>query len=211
MTILNLSETLREMLAKRQEICQLPAMFKNILPVLMWILLGCMTTLHAQNGAPADPTATKDPAVAKDAKQNNRFWQATVGGGEYMVALDRISAISRHKYVLDGALIVDEVTVDALGQALVRFYFITPISAAATGSAAGNAASRIVERGRAMVDHGAATAGTDIHNMVVKKFPETTHAREIEYRVLSEEELTGIYNSVHSAWETGHGRKFTSQ
>ena len=71
------------------------------------------------------------------------------------------------------------------------------------------AASPIVDRARQLVEKGAADAGTDVHNMVVKKFPETTHAREIEYRVLSAEELTGLYNSVRTAWETGRGRKFT--
>ena len=42
-----------------------------------------------------------------------------------MVALDRIASVSRHKYVLDGALIIDEVTVDTVGQASARFYFIS--------------------------------------------------------------------------------------
>jgi hypothetical protein len=45
--------------------------------------------------------------------------------------------------------------------------------------------------------------------MVIKKFPETTHAREIEYRVESAEELGALYNSLRTAWETGRGRKFT--
>ena len=106
-------------------------------------------------------------------------------------------------------MIVDEVTVDALGQALARFYFLTPVTGAVTGNAAGNAASRIVERARDIVDKTADEAGTDIHNMVIKKFPETTHAHTIEYRVLSAEELSGLYNSVRTAWETGRGRKFT--
>ena len=202
MTILNLSESLRESLAKHRWICNLPAMFKKAVLALTVVFLGALTSLHAQN------TPTTDPNNPSDTPQKNRFWQANVGGGEYLVALDRISAISRHKYVLDGAVIVDEVTVDALGQALVRFYFITPISDAMGGSGTGAAVSGIVDRGREIVDRGAATAGTDIHNMVVKKFPETTHAKEIEFRVLSESELTGLYSSVRTAWETGRGRKF---
>ena len=121
---------------------------------------------------------------------------------------DRISAISRHQYVLDGAVIVDEVTVDALGQALVRFYFLSPISDAMAGNAVGNAVSRVVERGREVADGAAGRAGVDIQNMVVKKFPETTHAKQIEYRLHSAEELTGLYNSVRTAWESGRGRKF---
>jgi hypothetical protein len=43
--------------------------------------------------------------------------------------------------------------------------------------------------------------------MVVKKFPETTHARTIEYRVLSEPELAALHKSVLTAWEKGRGRK----
>jgi hypothetical protein len=178
-------------------------MFKNLILALTVAFLGNLATLQAQNKAPAT-----DPKAPTDIPQKNRFWQANVGGGEYMVALDRISAISRHKYVLDGSLIVDEVTVDALGQALVRFYFITPITDGMTGSAAGKAASRLVDRARDIAEHGADTVGTDIHNMVVKKFPETTHAKEIEFRVMSESELTGLYSSVRTAWETGRGRKF---
>ncbi len=177
-------------------------MFKKLLPVLLIVFLGCQAPLFGQNNA------TGDSNSPSDSPQKNRMWQANVGGGEYMVALDRISAISRHQYVLDGTVLVDEVTVDALGQALVRFYFLSPISDAMGGNAAGKAISRVVDRGREVVEGAAGRAGSDIHNMVVKKFPETTHARQIEYRVLSAEELTGLYNSVRTAWETGRGRKF---
>jgi hypothetical protein len=125
-----------------------------------------------------------------------------------MVALDRISSVSRHKYVLDGALIVDEVTVDALGQSLARFYFITPISDAVKGNGAAGVVSSAVDRGREMIDKAADKAGTAVHEMVVKKFPETTHANTVEFRLLSEAELTGLYDSVRAAWESGRGRKF---
>ena len=165
-------------------------MFTKILLVQALGLLAIATPLSAQNPNP-NPSGQEEEN-ANDVPQKNRFWQANLAGGSYMVALDRISAISRHKYVLDGAIIVDEVTVDALGQALVRFYFLRPVTDAMTGSAVGNAASRIADRGRELVDRAAQNAGTDVHNMVVKKFPETTHARTIEYRVMSEEELTGL-------------------
>jgi hypothetical protein len=188
-------------------------MFKKTTLALAVILLTGTATLHSQ--APQTPRnndPNSEPVKEEnknDVPQHNRFWQANVGGGNYMVALDRISAISRHKYLLDGTVIVDEVTVDALGQALARFYFLTPVTDAVTGNAAGNAASRVVDRARELVDKTAAEAGTDIHNMVIKKFPETTHAHTIEYRVQSAEELGGLYNSVRTAWETGRGRTFT--
>lgn len=181
-------------------------MFTKLHLTLTALLLISPVTLHAQTTLPKTPTT---PEKTDDTQQPNRFWQASLGGGHYMVALDRISSISRHKYLLDGALIVDEVTVDALGQALVRFYFLTPVTSAITGNAAGNAASRIVERGRELVDKAASDAGTNVQNMVVKKFPETTHAHTIEYRVMSAEELGALYGSVRTSWETGRGRKFT--
>lgn len=155
--------------------------------------------------AQTQPTA---PEKTTDVAQPNRFWQASVGGGHYMVALDRISAISRHKYVLNGNLLVDEVTVDSLGQALVRFYCISPLTDALGGSATADAAARVVDRGRELVDKAAGTLGTGAHQMVVKNYPDTTHARTIEYRVLSESELGALYNSVRTAWESGKGRRF---
>ena len=187
------------------------SMFRKTLPALVSMLLVTAPQLIAQGQSREAPEATQAPAEdekIEDKPDPARFWQATVQGGHYMVSLERISAISRHKYVLDGAVIVDEVTVDALGQALVRFYFLKPISDAATGNSAGAAASRIIDRGRELVDRTADQAGTEIHNMVVKKFPDTTHARTVEYRLLSESELGALYGSVRTAWETGRGRKF---
>ena len=151
--------------------------------------------------------AAKEPKT-DDTPQSNRFWQASVGGGHYMVALDRISAISRHKYVLDGAVIVDEVTVDSLGQALARFYFIRPITDAGGGSEIAAAASRAVDRGRELIDRAAGMAGTGVQDMVIKKFPDTTHSKTIEYRLMSEQELSALYSSVKTAWESGRGRRF---
>ena len=178
-------------------------MTKKILLALSCAALACPLTAFAQNDNPTPPATTADTL------QQNRFWQASVGGGHYMVALDRISALSRHKYVLDGAVIVDEVSIDALGQALVRFYYITPITDATGGSQVAEAAARIVDRGRELIDKAGSNAGSNIQNMVIKKFPDTTHARSIEYRVLSESELTALYSSVRTAWESGKGRKFS--
>jgi hypothetical protein len=124
-----------------------------------------------------------------------------------MVALGRISSVSRHKYVLDGAVIVDEVTIDTTGQALARFYFIAPISLGGTGAAA----SQALDRAAALVDGAAQRAGSDVHNMVMKKYPLTTHTKTIEYRLLSEAQLSALYQSAKTAWMTGKGRVFTGR
>jgi hypothetical protein len=181
-------------------------MFHKALLLFSMILLTVAVPVHAQTPAntPGDSNKTED------SPQSNRFWQATLPGGHYMVALDRISAISRHRYVLlDGSAIVDEVTIDALGQALARFYYIAPVTDAATGSNTGEIAKRIADRAGELIEKAADIAGTSAHQMVIKKFPETTHAHTIEYRLLSAEELSGLYASVRTSWENGRGRKFT--
>lgn len=183
-------------------------MFRKTILILVSAVFACSVPAWAQE--PADPAGDGTPAEkpkAGDTPGPNRFWQATLGGGHYMVALDRIVSVSRHKYVLDGALIVDEVTVDTVGQALARFYFITPI----TDSAPGNTVSGIASRGRELIDKAATRAGTDAQNMVVKKYPDTTHAKSLEYRLLAEKDLDSLYASLRNAWESGRGRQFSGK
>jgi hypothetical protein len=176
-------------------------MFKKPFLLLLAGLLACTLPGTAQEPTETDANKTGDSAGP------NRFWQATLSGGHYMVALDRIASVSRHKYVLDGSVIVDEVTVDTVGQALARFYYITPITDAAPGSTA----SDVADRARELLEKAADRAGTDVQDMVVKKYPVTSHAKTIEYRILSAAELTSLYDSVRNSWETGRGRKFTAK
>ncbi|MES2437856.1 MAG: hypothetical protein V4584_02230 [Verrucomicrobiota bacterium] len=183
-------------------------MFRKTFLLLVVGLLGGSGALLAQN--PADPTAeggTTEKPKAGDSPGPNRFWQTSLSGGHYMVPLDRIVSISRHKYVLDGSLIVDEVTIDTLGQALARFYVISPL----TDKAPGDTIQGVADRGRELLDEVAEKAGSDTQNMVVKKYPETTHAKTIEYRLLKEKDLTALYNSVRSAWESGRGRQYNEK
>lgn len=135
-----------------------------------------------------------------------RFWQATLQGGHYIVALDRISSVSRHQYLMDGGIVVDEVTVDTIGQVLARFYFISALSSSAPGTVA-----QLTERAQELADDAAQRAGVDAHQMVVKKYPETTHARTVEYRLQSEKQLADLYASVRKAWESGRGSSFKTK
>lgn len=171
----------------------------------------------AQNSNPINPNnprtnpnaeeSAQDREKDNDKETRNGFWEANLDGGNYMVALGRITSVSRHKYVLDGAVIVDEVTIDTEGQALARFYFISPIEVGGTGAAAADA----VERAAAILDGAVRRAGTDVQDMVVKKYPLTTHSKTIEYRLLSEQQLGTLYGSAKTAWVTGRGRVFTSR
>ncbi len=181
------------------------------------------SSLHAQstNGdipSSAAPETSEETAESSgegsnheapsDKPAQSRFWEASIGAsGHYLVALDRISSISRHQYILNGNALVDEVTLDCIGQSLARFYHISPLTEAVSGTPA-SAAARIVERGKELVNQAAERIGTKAHEMVVKTYPETTHARSIEFRLLSTADLEALHKSMRTAWETGKGRKF---
>lgn len=206
LTIINLSEVLMTTLAKLPCLWHVISMQKKTSNLFLVIPLLLMAVSIPSSAQEPDPTEGGKKSI-EDVDGPNRFWQATLPGGHYMVALDRISSISRHQYVLDGALIVDEVTVDSLGQALARFYFISPVSSTTSGTSVAG----IVERGTELLDQAAARAGTDVHNMVVKKYPDTTHARTVEYRLLSKEQLTSLYQSLQNSWQSGKGRRFSAR
>lgn len=148
---------------------------------------------------PEDPEQTADISIP------NRFWQAKLPGGHFMVPLNRIVSVSRHTYLLDGAIIVDEVTVDTDGQALARFYFTKSVAEAIPG----NTVKAVAGRAKDVVGEVDKRTGLDLKDMVIKKYPDTTHAKSIEYRLFSQKDLDSLYSSVQTAWESGRGRQFT--
>jgi hypothetical protein len=168
--------------------------------------------ISAQIIPPVEPTNDKPtpaPNVRNNVSGNSRgIWHASLAGGEYAVSTDKITSVSRHSYLLDGALVVDEVTVDTVGQALARFYFITPVGAQGT---AGGTASAAIERGKGIFDSVGQRAGADLENMVIKKYPVTTHAKSIEYRIATQQELTNLFESAKQAWQSGQGGAFSAQ
>lgn len=175
-------------------------------------ILAFSTAVFAQNNGGqgsgnADPNANPNAPQQTDRESRNNFWEANLPGGTFLVALGRISSVSRHKYVLDGALIVDEVTIDTTGQALARFYFISPISVSGQGAAAAQVTQRILD----LADGVATRAGSDVQDMVVKKYPLTTHAKTVEYRLLTEAQLGALFQSARTAWVSGKGRVFTGR
>jgi hypothetical protein len=160
---------------------------------------------YSQTADPNDPTQNQNSANNQRGKRG--YWEANLAGGNYVVSLSRITSVSRHKYVLDGAVIVDEVTVDTEGQSLARFYFISPVTTAGPDSGAANLAARALE----IANKAASEHGSSAQDMVQKKYPLTTHSKSIEYRLLTEAQLGALYQSVKTAWQTGEGRAFKGQ
>lgn len=160
---------------------------------------------HSQSNNQNAPAQTDNPS--NDQRGKRGYWEANLAGGNYVVSLSRITSVSRHKYVLDGAVIVDEVTVDTEGQSLARFYFISPVTTAGPDSGTANLAARALE----IANKTASEHGSSAQDMVQKKYPLTTHSKSIEYRMLTEAQLGALYQSVKAAWQTGEGRAFKGQ
>lgn len=146
-----------------------------------------------------------EESKAEESDAHRRFWQASLPGGHYMVAIDRISSISMHQYVLDAQLLVTEMVIDTSGRSLARFYYVTSV-AEESGSAS---AARVVQRGRELLDRAGQRAGTNALDLAQKNYPTTSHAGMVEFRMLDLRDLNALYKSVQNAWETGKGRKIT--
>jgi hypothetical protein len=179
-----------------------------------WLLLGTFSWLMAQSGGnpnqgggqPPRDEALEARVRELESQSNPRFWQCNINGGEIMVAVDRIGSISKSQFLLDGGLLCTEVTIDTLGgQSLTRIYHVVP----ATQATPANAASRIVDRAKEVVDNSANRAGVRLHEMVQKTYPTTTHAHTVEFRVMDLADLEALYASLKATWTSGKGRTFT--
>ncbi len=162
---------------------------------------------QAQQGGGQSAAASQrqDEKIQDSRNDNVRLWEASLPGGSYVVALDRITSISRHSYnVVEAGMTIDEVVVDTVGQTVARFYHVRPITDGLNSNAVANINSRVKD----LVDHGASRLGTNVHESVTKKYPEGLYARTVEYRVGSETELSALFSSVRGAWTSGKGRTF---
>ncbi len=144
-----------------------------------------------------------DQPTSKDT--GTRFWEARLAGGSYMVALNRVTSISKHTYLV-GNIEVTEVVIDTDGNSLARFYAATSAGSDADVNIIKNTQNRLEELTR---EQGARAGlkGTP----VVKNYPTTTHAKTVEYNVDNTKALDSLFNSVKRAWERNKGARFTSK
>jgi len=143
------------------------------------------------------PSATADPIPTK-------FWKASLPGGNYMVALGRISSVGKHTYVSDGAARVFEVTIADEGSAIARFYYLEPV----TDKSPLNVGQVVLDRTKSVAKEITKRTGQDdVWTQVVKNYPTTTHAKTMEYRLATKANIDAIYTSVTRAWERGKGER----
>lgn len=163
---------------------------KALRSLLLLAALGA-TSLAQTTPPAAPPTPTGDRAVIK-------IFRAKLPGGTYEVAVGAIIAVASHEYLVDGIARVTEVNIDTAGSLLARFYFLEPVTPT-TPLGIGSAAVETTQR---LLKEAAEKTGQDVWKKVIKNYPTTTHARTVEYRVESLEQLNKIYESAESAFRT---------
>jgi len=121
-------------------------------------------------------------------------------GNYYSVSLGAIDSVSQHEYLLDGALRVTEVTVATRGSTQTRFYVLekpSPDTGGLPGQSLPDGIGRVAEE----IASRAPGSVKTVTNSVVKKFPETSHAKIIEYRLTDRETLGKLFKHLLQRWQ----------
>lgn len=170
-------------------------------PVFLLIALWPGLTV-AQTPAPAAPAA---PGVTDTEAQNN-FWDCTLPGGSYTVALNKISVVSLHEFNLTGGR-VTEFNIVTEGAGMARFYYMEAALPGSGSAAAEAAKTRLTELANTAADR---TGTEKVWQKVLKDYPLATHAHTIEFRLQSKADLIALHASAKRAWMTGRGRTVTA-
>lgn len=133
------------------------------------------------------------------------LWTATLPAGTYAIALNSISSVSQHEYLVDGAARVSEVTISATGPSLARFYFIEPVAAQSPVGLGQSIVESAKERAAMLTER---TGTGEVWTRVVKSYPATTHAHTVEYRLESREQLDALFRSALDSWKWNRSAHF---
>ncbi|MEZ5405699.1 MAG: hypothetical protein R3F23_05825 [Verrucomicrobiia bacterium] len=134
------------------------------------------------------------------------YWEIKISDDQhYIVALDAISSIGLHNYIVDGVLEVTETSIDTEGTALARFYYIEKLED--TTSPMPGLTEKVkpaLEAAKKAKETLETLAGGEANNpleskKVTKNYPTTTHAKTIEYRLATKADVKKIYDSVSKA------------
>ncbi len=139
-----------------------------------------------------------------DEENQTQFWIGKLPEGECMVQLSRLGGVFMHRYVLDNACMVYEVTLIISGNTPTKFYYIEMLGKSSGINAVRNVTNRISELGG---DASRRLTGSEINpdTTVAKVYPNTNC---VEYRIATLDQLNKLYASIVKAWKNGRGRTF---
>ncbi len=154
--------------------------------------------LNAQNtGTSTGDPQDKDNPLPKDPKV--LFWRLTLPAGKVTLDLTKVTTIAQHEYISDELFRVTELNIATTSDLLIRLYYLEkyiPLKGA-SGEVLKGAADRIQQKAQLVAD----TTGIEpIWRQVHKNYPTTTHARTVEYRLHSKEDLAKIRKHIEAAW-----------
>jgi hypothetical protein len=146
----------------------------------------------------ASETWAQTPAAPQPGGNQSAMplFRAQLPGGIYEVAVRNMVSVSSHEYLVDGAVRVVEVNIDTLGSILARFYFLEPN----IPNTPGNIGAVAIDKAQQLLTQAADKTGQDAWKKVVKNYPTTTHARTVEYRLQSREDLNKIFEAAEEAF-----------
>lgn len=130
------------------------------------------------------------------------IFRAQLPGGIYEVGVRNIVSVSSHEYLVDGAVRVVEMNIDTLGSVLARFYFLEPNKP----NTPGNVGAAAIDRAQELLKEAVEKTGQDAWKKVVKNYPTTTHARTVEYRLQTREDLNRLFEAAEEAFRLQKNR-----
>ena len=167
----------------------------------LFALLTLLTLSHlsAQTAAPSNRDDNGDELTP------DGLWDGRLKGGNYVVRIPAIAALSKHEYIANGAARVVEVNITLDSATVVRFYFLEP--AKIEGGGVVGAGQGALDRARSLAEQAAnRVSPTLTEPKVIKDYPNTTHAHTVEFVLKDEERLNSMYTSLNRCLRTGKGR-----
>ncbi len=163
-------------------------------PSLPWLVgaavIGMTVLLSAQ--APVRPTV--DGTLRP-------FWRAQLPAGTFLVPLDRVSNVSTHEYVVQGAGRVWEMVVSDDSSTIARFYYMESASRLKDPLITGESGLKYTEA--ALEKAAKATETEEIWRRVVKEYPHATHAHTVEYRLEDVKTVHRLFDHLSDCWTQG--------
>jgi hypothetical protein len=180
----------------------------SLVMVIFLLPLTCWAQLPEPN---ADEEDSEPPQTLQKRIINEAFWEYQGGpSSSFLVALEDITSVSIHSYLIEGGTQVLETTVGTSGSLIARFYYIE-IPGESTASATLNSASARLKQLTSTAQSRVTGQDQTIWTNVTKSYPTTTHAHTIEYRLHCSSVITAIFDSAKEAWVTGQGARVKVQ
>jgi len=164
----------------------------------------CLPRGDAQTPGPNQPPGNPQGTQAPEGWRG--FLSIDYQGGRFVMPYGHIVSISRASFLIDGGGKVHEVTIDTSGGVIARYYFLESLLENNPLNAAQIVNTRMKNLGSLAEERSGESA-----RQVIKHYPDTTHAKTVEFNLSKMEHLDAIFSHVTRKWidEGGRGQAET--